>query len=185
MACNVTLTGIALDCVTNLSGIKAIYLANDASVGNVTVSEEQITAIDASAGTFYEYIPAKNTGSLTKTLTKDESTGVMYYTNEVVAQFNKMDTPKRKEISNSDSYGFIVGGSNGFGDYKEIPVGLCGRVKVKIIGPINFGDLIEVSSIDGVGRKSDFPKPGYIIGKCLERKDSLGTERVTMQIMLA
>ena len=80
MACNVTLMGIALDCVTNLSGIKAIYLANDASVGDVTVSEEQITAIDASAGTFYEYIPAKNIGSLTKTLTKDECTGVMFYT---------------------------------------------------------------------------------------------------------
>ena len=115
MACNVTLMGIALDCVTNLSGIKAIYLANDASVGNVTVSEEQITAIDASAGTFYEYIPAKNTGSLTKTLTKDESTGVMYYTNEVVAQFNKMETPKRKEISNIDRGRFkaVVLDSNG------------------------------------------------------------------------
>ena len=115
MACNVTLTGIALDCVTNLSGIKAIYLANDASVGNVTVSEEQITTIDASAGTFYEYIPAKNTGSLTKTLTKDESTGVMYYTNEVVAQFNKMETPKRKEISNIDRGRFkaVVLDSNG------------------------------------------------------------------------
>lgn len=107
--------GIALDCGTNLSGIKAIYLANDASVGNVTVTEEQITAIDASAGTFYEYIPAKNTGSLTKTLTKDESTGVMYYTNEVVAQFNKMETKKRTELSNIDRGQFkaIVLDSNG------------------------------------------------------------------------
>ena len=115
MACNVTLTGIALDCVTNLSGIKAIYLANDASVGNVTVTEGEISAIDASAGTFYEYIPAKNTGSLTKTLTKDESTGVMYYTNEVVAQFNKMDTPNRKELSNIDRGRFkaVVLDSNG------------------------------------------------------------------------
>lgn len=115
MACNVTLMGIALDCGTNLSGIKAIYLANDASVGNVTVTEEQITAIDASAGTFYEYIPAKNTGSLTKTLTKDESTGVMYYTNEVVAQFNKMETKKRTELSNIDRGQFkaIVLDSNG------------------------------------------------------------------------
>ena len=115
MACNVTLMGIALDCGTNLSGIKAIYLANDASVGNVTVSEEQITAIDASAGTFYEYIPAKNTGSLTKTLTKDESTGVMYYTNEVVAQFNKMETKKRTELSNIDRGRFkaVVLDSNG------------------------------------------------------------------------
>ena len=115
MACNVTLMGIPIDCGTNLSGIKAIYLANDASVGNVTVSEEQITAIDASAGTFYEYIPAKNTGSLTKTLTKDESTGVMYYTNEVVAQFNKMETKKRTELSNIDRGQFkaIVLDSNG------------------------------------------------------------------------
>ena len=115
MACNVTLTGIALDCVTNLSGIKAIYLANDASVGDVTASEGEITAIDASAGTFYEYIPAKNTGSLTKTLTKDESTGVMYYTNEVVAQFNKMETKKRTELSNIDRGQFkaIVLDSNG------------------------------------------------------------------------
>ena len=115
MACNVTLMGIPIDCGTNLSGIKAIYLANDASVGDVTVAEEQITAIDASAGTFYEYIPAKNTGSLTKTLTKDESTGVMYYTNEVVAQFNKMETKKRTELSNIDRGQFkaIVLDSNG------------------------------------------------------------------------
>ena len=115
MACNVTLMGIPIDCGTNLSGIKAIYLANDASVGNVTVSEEQITAIDASAGTFYEYIPAKNTGSLTKTLTKNESTGVMYYTNEVVAQFNMMETKKRTELSNIDRGQFkaIVLDSNG------------------------------------------------------------------------
>lgn len=94
--------GIALDCGTNLSGVKAIYLANDASVGGVTLTEGEISAIDASAGSFYEYIPAKYTGSLTKTLTKDETTGVMYYTNEVVAQFNKMETPKRKELSNID-----------------------------------------------------------------------------------
>ena len=122
MACNVTLMGIALDCGTNLSGIKAIYLANDASVGDpavgdpgVTVVDGEITAIDASAGTFYEYIPAKNTGSLTKTLTKDESTGVMYYTNEAVAQFNRMETAKRTEIANIDRGQFkaIVLDNNG------------------------------------------------------------------------
>lgn len=115
MACNVTLTGIALDCGTNLSGIKAIYLANDASVGNVTVSDNEISAIDASAGTFKKYVPAKNTGSLTKTLTKDESTGVMYYTNEAVAQFNKMETAKRTEIANIDRGQFkaIVLDNNG------------------------------------------------------------------------
>ena len=107
--------GIALDCGTNLSGVKAIYLANDSSVEGVTVTEGEISAIDASAGTFYEYIPAKNTGSLTKTLTKDESTGVMYYTNEAVAQFNKMETAKRSELANIDRGHFkaVVLDSNG------------------------------------------------------------------------
>lgn len=115
MSCTVTLMGIPIDCGTNLSGIKALYLANDASVGTPAVVDGEITEIDASAGTFYEYIPAKNTGSLTKTLTKDETTGVMYYTNEVVAQFNKMETPKRKEISNIDRGRFkaVVLDSNG------------------------------------------------------------------------
>ena len=115
MSCNVTLMGIALDCGTNLSGVKAIYLANDASVGDVTVTEGEISAIDASAGTFYEYIPAKNTGSLTKTLTKDESTGVMYYTNEAVAQFNRMETAKRSELANIDRGHFkaVILDSNG------------------------------------------------------------------------
>ena len=115
MSCTVTLMGIALDCGTNLSGVKAIYLANDASVGDVTVTEGEISAIDASAGTFYEYIPAKNTGSLTKTLTKDESTGVMYYTNEAVAQFNKMETAKRSELANIDRGHFkaVILDSNG------------------------------------------------------------------------
>ena len=115
MSCNVTLTGIALDCGTNLSGVKAIYLANDASVGDPTPDEGMIKTIDASAGTFKKYVPAKNTGSLTKTLTKDESTGVMYYTNEAVAQFNKMETAKRTEISNIDRGQFkaIVLDNNG------------------------------------------------------------------------
>ena len=115
MACNVTLMGIPIDCGTNLSGIKALYLANDASVGDVTVTEGEISAIDASAGTFYEYIPAKNTGSLTKTLTKDESTGVMYYTNEAVAQFNRMETAKRSELANIDRGHFkaVILDSNG------------------------------------------------------------------------
>ena len=95
--------------------IAALYLANDASVGDPTPDEGMIKTIDASAGTFKKYVPAKNTGSLTKTLTKDESTGVMYYTNEAVAQFNRMETAKRTEIANIDRGQFkaIVLDNNG------------------------------------------------------------------------
>ena len=138
MACNVTLMGIALDCGTNLSGVKAIYLANDASVGDVTVTEGEISAIDASAGTFYEYIPAKNTGSLTKTLTKDESTGVMYYTNEAVAQFNKMETAKRTELANI-----------GMGQFKAIVLDNNG--KYWFLGKDNYVSASAVTGQTGAG----------------------------------
>lgn len=138
MACNVTLTGIALDCGTNLSGIKAIYLANDASVGDPTPDEGMIKTIDASAGTFKKYTPAKNTGSLTKTLTKDESTGVMYYTNEAVAQFNKMETAKRTELANI-----------GIGQFKAIVLDNNG--KYWFLGKDNYVSATAVTGQTGAG----------------------------------
>ena len=138
MACNVTLTGIALDCGTNLSGVKAIYLANDASVGDPTPDEGMIKTIDASAGTFKKYVPAKNTGSLTKTLTKDESTGVMYYTNEAVAQFNKMETAKRTELANI-----------GMGQFKAIVLDNNG--KYWFLGYNNYVSATAVTGQTGAG----------------------------------
>ena len=138
MACNVTLTGIALDCGTNLSGIKAIYLANDASVGDPAPDEGMIKTIDASAGTFKKYVPAKNTGSLTKTLTKDESTGVMYYTNEAVAQFNRMETAKRTEIANIDR-----------GQFKAIVLDNNG--KYWFLGKDNYVSATAVTGQTGAG----------------------------------
>lgn len=138
MACNVTLMGIALDCGTNLSGIKAIYLANDASVGTPVPDEGMIKTIDASAGTFKKYTPAKNTGSLTKTLTKDESTGVMYYTNEAVAQFNKMETAKRTELANI-----------GIGQFKAIV--LDNNNKYWFLGYDNYVSATAVTGQTGAG----------------------------------
>lgn len=130
--------GIPIDCGTNLSGIKAIYLANDASVGDVTASEGEISAIDASAGTFKKYVPAKNTGSLTKTLTKNESTGVMYYTNEAVAQFNRMETAKRTEIANIDR-----------GQFKAIVLDNNG--KYWFLGKDNYVSATAVTGQTGAG----------------------------------
>lgn len=96
MACTITLKGLENDCGANLSGITKILVASHDEAkfekgvdGTVTIGESP---------KFYVYTPAKNTGSLTKTLTKDETTGVLYYTNEVVAQFNKMSVDNAKEI---------------------------------------------------------------------------------------
>ena len=97
MACTITLSGLTNDCAANLSGLTKILVASYADGLFQKGSDGEVT-LSGSSTTFYEYIPAKNTGSLTKTLTKDETTGVLYYTNEVVAQFNKMSVDNAKEI---------------------------------------------------------------------------------------
>lgn len=96
MACTITLSGINNDCAANLSGLTKILVASY-DTAKLTKGEDGAVTVGEGA-TFYEYIPAKNTGSLTKTLTKDETTGVLYYTNEVVGQFNKMSVDNAKEV---------------------------------------------------------------------------------------
>ena len=57
----------------------------------------------------------------------------------------------------SDSYGHIVGGNmeNEQDNIENfIPVGMVGRVKTKIIGPIKAGDKVTISDIPGVGEKA-------------------------------
>lgn len=99
MACTITLSGIPYDCQVNLAGVKMIYLADYASVESIAVDASGNATITADATPFYAYSPAKGTASLTMTMTKSEETGVLYFTNELVGNFNKMDLTKRKEMN--------------------------------------------------------------------------------------
>ncbi len=105
MAClnNYTLTGILADCNPNLAGIQEAYIGyyGDFNVG-IDATAHTVSAItattDATTGKFEKYTFAKQTGSLTSTLTKDEANGTRYYTNQVVLQFSKMEAWKHLEI---------------------------------------------------------------------------------------
>lgn len=100
MACNVTLTGIAYSCEPNLSGVKAVYVAEYDDVSTYTVSNGNITSITMASGKkFYEYVFNKNTAGLTSTMTKDETNGYSYYTNELTGNINHLDTTKHIEIN--------------------------------------------------------------------------------------
>ena len=59
-------------------------------------------------------------------------------------------------------------------------IALQGRVPCKVIGKINKGDLLVVSTIPGVAWASEDPKTGSIIGKAIENYDSdrIGTIEV-------
>lgn len=101
MAClsNITLGGLQHSCEANLAGIKKVYLGYYGEF-TITPTEEGHTAtIEAvDNAKLYEYTFAKKTGSLTSTLTKDETNGVRYYTHTITLQFNKLEAKKHLEM---------------------------------------------------------------------------------------
>lgn len=121
MGCSIhALAGLAQTaCETNLAGIKKVYIANYENVSaqpTMVESAYTITAISMSGDSkFYAYNFAKQTGSLTSTLTKDETNGTKYFTNAISLQFNKMEAKKHLEISAlcADPTAVIVLDNNG------------------------------------------------------------------------
>lgn len=126
--CNQTLSGITLDCSHSLGGIKTVYIANyndvtdikyNASTGSttgVTYTGDTITGITmASGAVFKPYQFRKQTGSMTSTLTVDETAGVNYVSTELSLVFTKMETKKRIELSalSVGQLAVIVEDSNG------------------------------------------------------------------------
>ena len=137
--CNQTLKGITLDCSHSLGGIKTVYIANyndvtdikyNASTGTttgstsgvtgsttgVTYTGDTITGITMASGTFFQpYQFRKQTGSMTSTLTVDETAGVNYVSTELSLVFTKMETKKRIELSalSIGQLAVIVEDSNG------------------------------------------------------------------------
>lgn len=102
-------------------------------------------------------------------------------------QYVKADCNSKRVVGvHSDTYGHIVGGEDikegSFtieNDKKFIPIGLAGRVKVKVIGPIKKGELITISPFDagvGVSINEHVEKYGYCVGRtivqALESKNS-------------
>ena len=88
----------------------------------------------------------------------------------------------------SDSFGHLIGGVNppdgeDFVQYNlpnYIPVGLCGRVKVKVRGCVQRGDHISVSNERGVGIVGDM----NIVGIALQDKkdDDVGLIKVLLKV---
>lgn len=86
----------------------------------------------------------------------------------------------------SDEFAQCIGGEGEGSEYKGyVPVGLAGRLRVKIKGKCKIGDLIVASYIPGVGMAIDKKQyiPGTVVGKALENKDTEEIERVRMLIM--
>lgn len=89
----------------------------------------------------------------------------------------------------SDEYAMLIGGDqyNNSDDYisknikKYIPVGLCGRVYVKVIGNVDIGDYIIPSDIPGVGVSSK-EYSNLSVGRVIESSSSNDIHKVRIII---
>jgi len=124
MGCSLhSLAGIPQStCETNLAGIKNAYIADYEGVASVDIvsgaveSSYVVSAITMTGDSkFYAYHFAKQTGSLTSTLTKDEANGTRYFTNVAALQFSKLEARKHLEFSAlaADPTALIIEDNNG------------------------------------------------------------------------
>jgi hypothetical protein len=84
----------------------------------------------------------------------------------------------------SDTYGYLLGGA-GIDRERKAPIGLCGRVDVKVTGDIEPGDLLVSSHIPGVAMAKAHMIPGTVIGKALEGHIGSKVDRISMLVMNA
>lgn len=97
--CPVNLNGIAGSCDTSFGGLQKVYITTfDDGLYTLNASGDSVSAVSTGA-TWYEYSFKKGVCSQTSTQNVDNANGVNYVTTEVVLQFNRMDTAKRKEIA--------------------------------------------------------------------------------------
>ena len=85
----------------------------------------------------------------------------------------------------SDTYGQLLGasGDDNLIEKGLIPIGLAGRVYVKVYGAAKVGDLLVASGVPGVACVSSDPSRGTVIGKVLENKNTAEISRIRMLIM--
>lgn len=100
MSCTQTLAGISRDCLANMGGIKAVWLANAAKVDTITVTSGVITAITMlNSETFKKYEFARGTSSMSSNYAVNAENGTTYVETDLLMVFNRMDTTKRLEIT--------------------------------------------------------------------------------------
>lgn len=102
MACNIT-SGISLNCKNSQGGVEYLYISDLPTYDTITTNVSgQVESLDASgtpvAITFYKYEVPKQTSSFTETINADNTAGTVFYQQDALFIFNKMETSVRDQI---------------------------------------------------------------------------------------
>lgn len=96
--CDISLSGISKDCMASAGGIREAWIGSACDV-TITVNDDTVVVTDVTPGeAFKHYSFNKNTGSVTTIITKDVTTGTLYYSSEIVLQFLRWETAKMVEL---------------------------------------------------------------------------------------
>jgi len=100
MACDIN-SGFVLGCRDNSGGIRKVYILGDvgAEVTSVT-NAGTLGEIDSMTGTgnFYEFDLVKQTSSYTETINASMENGTVWYQQDVVLVFHKLEQEKRNQV---------------------------------------------------------------------------------------
>lgn len=100
MSCCLPFQGIPADCSSSIGGIKRALISCIDSVTEVTISNDEITAITTSPQpSFKEFIFKRQTSNFSTAITVDETAGTLYYQTTIELQFSKLETVKRLEVA--------------------------------------------------------------------------------------
>lgn len=115
MSCNLT-GGIQLGCRDNVGGVKNAWMTDWDNIISITKnSGDTITQISGT-GTFYQFQLIRNTGSLTETVNASLENGTVFYQQELVAFFAKLEQAKRnilKTLAQSQRIAVVIETNNG------------------------------------------------------------------------
>lgn len=88
---------INLSCASNVGGIKKAYLVAGEITGVTYNGDGAITAVTGT-GNIYTYDVQKQTSSLTETFNSSLENGTLYYSQELVLAFHKIEQDKRNQV---------------------------------------------------------------------------------------
>ena len=118
MACDIT-SGFQLGCRDNAGGIRKVYILGDTGneITGITYAgtNGEIDSLSGT-GTFYPFELVKQTSSFTETITADDAAGTVFYQQDLVLVFHKIEQEKRNQIkllAQSPSLKVVVEDNNG------------------------------------------------------------------------
>jgi len=102
MSCNIT-SGITLQCKDSQGGVEKLFIADLPTYDTITTNiDGQVESLDLAGSpvaiTFYEYEVPKQVASFTETINADNTAGTVFYQQDALFIFNKMQSSTRDQI---------------------------------------------------------------------------------------